>query len=172
MLLQIETNRLKLLPFTIKICEETLFGSESALAELNINPAIGWPDLEILDTMPRILINLNKVQSPSGFESWMILNKSTNTLVGDIGFKGSPNEHGGIDLGYGIVKSETQKGFAKEAALGLLEWASKQPGVKAITANCSRDNFASQNILAFLKFTKFREDHEMIYWKLLLPSVR
>jgi ribosomal-protein-alanine N-acetyltransferase len=171
MMLQIETKRLRLLPFTIKICEETLSGLTSALTGLDITPAIGWPDLETLDTLPRILINLNKVQSPSGFESWMVLDKSTNTLVGDIGFKGIPNERDEIDLGYGIVKSETQKGYAKEAALGLIEWAFKQTEVKAITANCSKDNLASQNILAFLNFKKLREHHAMIYWKLTFPVV-
>ncbi|PYF74086.1 GNAT family N-acetyltransferase [Pedobacter nutrimenti] len=167
MLLQIQTDRLKLLPFTIQICEEVLSSSTSCLTDLGISPAKDWPDLETLDTLPRILKNLNKVQSPSGFESWMVIHKSTNILIGDIGFKGSPNEYGEIDLGYGIVQSETQKGYAKEAALGLIEWAFKQAGIKAITANCSKENFTSQKILTFLNFTKIEEHQEMLYWKLL-----
>lgn len=167
MSLQIETNRLKLLPFTIQICEEVLSCSTSFLADLGITPGYGWPDLETLDTLPRILNNLNKVKSPSGFESWMVLNKSTNTLIGDIGFKGLPNEHGEIDVGYGIIKHETQKGYAKEAALGLIEWAFKQTGTKTITASCSKENLASQQILTFLNFNRVGEDQEMFYWKLM-----
>jgi len=167
MSLQIQTDRLKLLPFTIQICEEVLSCSTSFLADLGITPGYGWPDLETLDTIPRILNNLNKVKSPSGFESWMVLHKSTNTLIGDIGFKGLPNEYGEIDLGYGIIKSETQKGYAKEAALGLTEWAFKQTGIKTITASCSKENLASQQILTFLNFKKVREDHETFYWKLM-----
>lgn len=166
MSLQIQTDRLKLLPFTVQICEEALSCSTSSLIDIGITPGYGWPDLEILDTLPRILNNLNKVKSPSGFESWMVLNKSTNTLIGDIGFKGLPNEHGEIDLGYGIIKSETQKGYAKEAALGLIDWAFKQTGIKTITASCSKENLASQQILTFLNFTKVGEDQEMFYWKL------
>ena len=166
MSLQIETDRLKLLPFTIQICEEVLSCSTSSLVDLGITPGYGWPDLDSLDTIPRILNNLNKVKSPSGFESWMVLNKSTNTLIGDIGFKGLPNEHGEIDLGYGIINSETQKGYAKEAALGLIRWAFKQPGINTITASCSKENLASQRILTFLNFEKSGEDQEMIYWKL------
>lgn len=69
--------------------------------------------------------------------------------------------------GYGIVKSETKKGYAKEAALGIIEWAFKQDGIKTITANCSKENFALQKILAFLNFTKVEEDDEMIYWNLM-----
>ncbi|HAU52270.1 GNAT family N-acetyltransferase [Sphingobacterium multivorum] len=59
------------------------------------------------------------------------------------------------------------KGYAKEAALGLIEWAFKQAGVKAITANCSEENFASQKILTFLNFNVVKEYEGMIYWKLL-----
>ena len=165
--LQIQTDRLKLLPFTIHICEEVLSGSTSSLAVLGIIPGYGWPDLETLDTLPRILNNLNKVKSPSEFESWMVINKSTNTLVGGVGFKGLPNEQGDIDIGYGIIESETQKGYAKEATLGLIEWAFRQTGVKAITASCSKKNLASQQILTFLKFDKVGEDQEMVYWKLM-----
>lgn len=166
MSLQIQTDRLKLLPFTVQICEEALSCSTSSLLDLDITPGYGWPDLKTLDTLPRILNNLNKVKSPSGFESWMVLNKSTNTLIGDVGFKGLPNEHGEIDLGYGIIKSETQKGYAKEAALGLIDWAFKQTGIKTITASCFKENLASQQILTFLNFTKVGEDQEMFYWKL------
>jgi ribosomal-protein-alanine N-acetyltransferase len=167
MSIPIQTNRLKLLPFTVQICEETLSGEISCLTDLGIAPAKDWPDLETLDTLPRILTNLNKVPSPSGFESWMIIHKSTNVLIGDIGFKGTPNEYGQIDLGYGIVQSETQKGYAKEAALGLIEWAFMQAEVKMITASCSKENFASQKILVFLNFKKVEERDEMIYWELL-----
>lgn len=167
MSLQIQTNRLTLRPFTKQICEETLSSSTSSLVALGIIPARDWPDLETLDTLPRILANLNKVQSPSGFESWMIIHKSTNILIGDIGFKGTPNEYGQIDLGYGIVQSETRKGYAKEAALGLIEWAFMQAEVKMITASCSKENFASQKILTFLNFTKVEENNEMIKWGLL-----
>ena len=181
--LQIETDRLRLLPFTKQICEEVLAGSTAALSNMNIVTAFGWPDLETLDTLPRILINLNKVQSPSGFESWMIIDKSSNTILGDIGFKGIPNEHGEIDLGYGIVDSETRKGYAKEAATGLVEWAFAQSDVKCITANCSKENYASQHILAFLNFKIIKTgvlgkmdgrvlnsvtlpDDDMVYWSL------
>lgn len=91
MQLEIQTDRLKLLPYTIQICEEALSSSTSSLVALGIMPTKDWPDLETLDTLPRIINNLNKVQSPTGFESWMVIHKNTNILMGDIGFKGAPN---------------------------------------------------------------------------------
>lgn len=166
MLLPIETDRLILLPFTKKICEETLNNSFQELGIIGITPSYGWPDADTLDTLPRILNNLNKVIAPSGFESWMVIHKDTNSVIGDIGFKGLPNESGEIDLGYGIITNERRKGYAKEAAFGIIDWAFKQSPVKAITANCSKENSGSQRVLRSLKFETVEEDAEMIFWRL------
>jgi len=166
MLLPIETDRLILSLFTKKICEETLNNSFLELGILGITPSYGWPDTETLDTLPRILNNLNKVAVPSGFESWMVIHKDTNSVIGDIGFKGLPNELGEVDLGYGIMTNERQKGYAKEAAFGIIDWAFKQSPVKAITASCSKENLGSQKVLTSLNFNKIEEDHEMIFWRL------
>ena len=54
--LEILTERLILLPFTIEICEEVLSGSTSFLADLGFTAGYGWPDFETLDPLPRILI--------------------------------------------------------------------------------------------------------------------
>lgn len=136
---------------------------------MGIKPCKGWPDLETLDTLPRILNNLDKVAEPSGFESWMIIETSTNLIIGDIGFKGLPDKNGEIDLGYGIIASERMKGFALEAAAGILKWAFLQKTVKAITANCQVANLGSQKILSLLRFSVVKQEGEMIYWRLPSP---
>lgn len=82
--LHIQTSRLTLLPFTKIICEETLNNSTVMLTSLGIIPCNGWPDLETLETLPRIMINLDKVKKPSGFESWMMIERSTNLIIGDL----------------------------------------------------------------------------------------
>ena len=166
MSLEIHTERLRLLLYTQQICNEVLSGSTTSLLALGIHPADGWPDWDTMDTLPRILSNLQKVPSPTGFESWMIIHKDSSTLIGDIGFKGLPNKQGEIDLGYGIISQQTGKGYAKEAATGLIKWALQQPGVTAITASCASGNHASQRILTYLNLSKVIEDQEMMYWRL------
>ena len=52
------------------------------------------------------------MDSPTGFESWMIIKKDTLEIIGDLGFKGFNHQKGSIDLGYGIIKEERQKGYA------------------------------------------------------------
>lgn len=169
-MLYIQTPRLTLLPFTKIICEETLDNSDVTLKSLGIVPCKGWPDSETLDTLPRIIINLDKVKEPSGFESWMIIERDSNLIIGDIGFKGLQNEAGEIDLGYGIIDIARKKGFAYEASAGIVKWAFEQKTVKAITANCLVDNLGSKKILSSLNFSVIKKDDEMIWWRLSEPN--
>ncbi|MDR5000979.1 GNAT family N-acetyltransferase [Brevibacillus parabrevis] len=83
----------------------------------------GWPDEDAIETLPKIIKNLELVGEPTGFESWMIVKQDGNTIIGDAGFKGRPNDQGEVDIGYGIIGNERKKGFAVEAARGLVHWA-------------------------------------------------
>lgn len=47
-----------------------------------------WPDDDIMETLPIIIYNLSRVESPTGFESWMIIKNDTLEIIGDAGFKG------------------------------------------------------------------------------------
>lgn len=166
MLLQVNTSRLTLLPFTKLICEETMNKSTAILNSLGIRSCEGWPDLELLEALPRIIINLEKVKEPSGFETWMIIERKTNLIIGDVGFKGLPTKAGEIDLGYGIVANKRRKGFAHEAAAGIVKWAFDQKNIKVITASCLSDNLGSKKTLSLLNFTKIEEFNGMIFWTL------
>ena len=85
--LQLNSERLILIPYTIQICEDVLNDNYTSIEKLNLKRGINWPDADVLDTLPRILMNLSKVNSPTGFESWMIIKKQTKEIIGDIGFK-------------------------------------------------------------------------------------
>lgn len=85
---KLSTPRLILIPYTIEICQSILRSDYTHLEALSLKKGISWPDHEVLDTLPRIINNLNKVASPTGFESWMIIKKDTLEIIGDLGFKG------------------------------------------------------------------------------------
>ncbi|TGV29651.1 N-acetyltransferase, partial [Mesorhizobium sp. M00.F.Ca.ET.186.01.1.1] len=131
----------------------------------------GWPDEDAIETLPKIIKNLELVGEPTGFESWMIVKQDGNTIIGDAGFKGRPNDQGEVDIGYGIIGNERKKGFAVEAARGLVHWAFSQPEVKAITARCRIDNADSAKILGKLNFQEKLRDEEMICWSLTREDV-
>ena len=164
------TSRLILIPFTIEICKNILNYDYRDLKILKLKKGISWPDADVLDTLPRIINNLNKMEYPTGYESWMIIKKDTSEVIGDLGFKGFNIEGENIDLGYGIIKEERQKGYAVEAVSELINWAFTTKIVKNITANCLRENIDSIKLLNKFNFIQDSFDNEMIYWRLSIDA--
>jgi ribosomal-protein-alanine N-acetyltransferase len=163
---KLTTERLILIPFTIDICRNILNNDYSDLEALNLKKGICWPDENVLETLPRIINNLNKVECPTGYESWMIIKKNTLEVIGDLGFKGFNSEEENIDLGYGIIKEERRKGYAVEAVNEIIRWALSTKIVKKITANCLTQNIDSINLLNKFNFIQDRIENDMIYWSL------
>lgn len=102
----------------------------------------------------------------TGFESWLIIKKDTQEIIGDVGYKGYNFEFQNIDIGYGIITEERGKGFAEEATRELIRWAFSQEIVKEITAKCFIDNAQSINLLKKLGFIQIHENEHVIDWSL------
>lgn len=164
---KITTERLYLIPFTIPIAQEVLNQQYTILSDMGLNLSQGWPDEDMMETLPRIVTNLELVEEPSGFESWLIVEKESKAIIGDIGFKGKPDPEGSVDLGYGIVDAARRKGYAIEAGAALIKWAFKQQQVKVITARCMHVNEGSTKTLERLGFYQKVIKEEMVHWFLL-----
>lgn len=164
------TERLILIPYTIDLCRNILNSDYRDLAVLSLKKGKSWPDADVLDTLPRIINNLNKVEFPTGYESWMIIKKDTLEIIGDLGFKGLNIEDKNIDLGYGIIKEERRKGYAEEAVNEMIKWAFSNEIIKEITANCLVENIGSINLLTKLNFRQVKTEDDMIYWNLVNPN--
>lgn len=161
----IKSERLTLIPFTTKICNELLNQEYNSIIELSLKRGINWPDEEILETLPRIIKNLDKVGIPTGFESWMIIKTDTKEIIGDVGFKGFNRITNSADIGYGIIEAERRKGYAEEACKALINWAFISNDLQHITASCLIDNIGSANLLKKLNFECIAEEEEMFFWE-------
>jgi [ribosomal protein S5]-alanine N-acetyltransferase len=160
------TERLILIPYTIQICKNVIDGDFSDIVKMGFKKGKSWPDNDVLETLPKIINNLSKVEAPTGFESWMIIKSDMLEVIGDLGFKGFNDAEGSIDLGYGIIKEERRKGYANEAVAKLIIWAFSNERVKEITAKCLIDNVISINILKKFNFNEIKKDSEMVYLSL------
>jgi [ribosomal protein S5]-alanine N-acetyltransferase len=160
------SKRLILIPFTLQICKNLTNDDFSDLQKMGLKKGQSWPDSDVIETLPKIIANLSKVESPTGFESWMIIKKDTLEIIGDAGFKGFNCEEENIDIGYGIIKEERRKGYAEEAVTELLQWVQSMKIVKEITARCLIENVSSVNLLRKLNFTEKKKDDVMFYWSL------
>lgn len=108
------------------------------------------------------------IQTPQlyGFGPWLILDKHSKLIIGDIGFKGLP-QNGSIDLGYSIVTEKQGQGFATEATNALCAWALQSSAVHSITASCFDWNLPSIAVLQKCKFIPTSKQEQIIHWNLL-----
>ena len=120
-------------------------GDRSAAADaLGAELDADWPAPDLLDVLP----------GTEPFGAWAIVERATSTVIGDIGFHGPPDADGVVEIGYSVVPSRRRRGYAVEAARGLIAWAIAQPGVKTIVAGSTADNAASIATLERLGFER------------------
>ena len=130
-----------------------ILASDRAAAAESIGATLDpeWPLRDLLDILPAH-IALRDDDLPFGV--WVIVERSTNTVVGDIGFHGPPRADGTAEIGYSIVPSRRGRGYATEAARTLIDWARLQARVRRIVARCLPDNAASIKVLERLGFVR------------------
>lgn len=103
----------------------------------------------------------------TGFDTiWMIIKKEDSTVIGDLGFKGNPDEKGVVEIGYGIVKDEWGKGYGYEAVKALINWGFSNSLVQCIKADCLHDNIGSIKILEKVGMKEVSRNQDYIFWEL------
>ena len=96
----------------------------------------------------------------------VIVERSSNTVIGSINLKGPPDKDGDVEFGWGLNDGARGKGYATEAAAAVLEWAFQQQGVRSVSATILEDNLVSQRVAQRLGLTKtkiIRRDQPL--WK-------
>ena len=188
----LETLRLMLLPCS---CDELLLGHRSfaRLAQrkgLRLYP--GTPDnrrlqkrvfrakARLIDEHPQTWLLCT---------AWLIVEKKTQTVMGDLGFKGYwPQENfwdafparemrsgrrteRGIELGYGLYHPFHGQGYMTEAVSALCRFAlcQTQHPVCRIEALTRPDNSASHRVLEKNGFRRGGEQDGLFFWEKIKP---
>ncbi len=146
----IKTERLTLIPLTLKQLETGLKSIKQLALELNI------PIIENLisgNTERAVYMKVGKMHSVPEelhpwFTYWLIVIDGENIGAGMAGFKGNPDKNGEVEIGYGIDPIYQSRGYMSEAVKALVDWAFSHPECKAINApNVLPNNFPSQKVL-------------------------
>ncbi|SFC40368.1 GNAT family N-acetyltransferase [Clostridium uliginosum] len=161
------TNKLILIPITLEITKSLINGSSKEIEKLGIKCDKKWPTEDTMDILPIINNSLEKNKIPTGFETWMIVDKNNKRIIGDIGFHGSPNEKGEVEVGFGLVEHERGKGFGFESLNAIMDWLNFQESVKVIKAECLISNKPSARILEKAGLKEINRDNELIYWEFI-----
>jgi len=107
------------------------------------------------------------VAAPWGL--FVIVDAMSGVAIGGIGFKGSPNERGEIEIGYGICDSFQGRGVATDAVVGLCDFARR--GARIILAETEQTNVASQRVLEKAGFQCANRDGDLLLWRKVLDEV-
>lgn len=147
--MELQTERLKIVP-----CTDDLLSMFST-KEYKIGPHIKM-----------FLEKLREDSTQYGWGVWLVINKENNTIIGDIGFKGKPNSENTVEVGYGIIPSAQNKGFATEAVNEIINWAFTHDDVDKVVAECLHDNIPSIKVLEKLNMNKIGTVNDMLKWEL------
>src|SRR6266508_1168344 len=141
-MLQIESDRLRLVPCSVAVAQAAIADRAQLAAALGIRVPDDWPAEDLRDFLPA----------------------SGQTLIGDIGFKGPPDATGAVEIGYSVLPAFRRRGYATEAARALVGWAAAQPGVRRVTAECLADNSASIRVLEKAGLRQVGRDEHGLKW--------
>jgi len=155
---RLATERLELRPLPAEAAAALPDDRETASRLAGAALAPDWPAQELRDVLPR-------QTRAATFGIWVMIERETTTIVGDVGFHGPPDEAGTVEIGYSVVADRRRRGYATEAARAMVAWALAQPGVREVVAGCERTNDASIRTLERLGFVRTGEAGDELRWR-------
>lgn len=163
--MELFTSRLKLTTINLEFLNAIELKDENFLNKLGYKTNWEWPEQDYLEAIPYFKKLLIKNGSSQGYDTWLVLDRFTNEILGATGFINSPDETGTIEIGFGINFSKRGQGYCVEAVKALICWAAAQNGVKQIIAKCELTNLASRRVLEKLNFSVTEQKDNLLYWK-------
>jgi RimJ/RimL family protein N-acetyltransferase len=97
---------------------------------------------------------------------WLVVVEAARFGAGLVGFKGTPDGCGEVEIGYGIDPAFRNQGFMTEAVRALMAWAFEDPTCQAVIADPRQDNVASQRVLAKAGMTVCQETRDAQLWRI------
>jgi RimJ/RimL family protein N-acetyltransferase len=155
----IETTRLTLRALTPDDAEAIVAGNRAGRSWAVDFPTPGDVNIAGAALVGKVAFAIDTM--PWGL--FTIVERSSEESIGGIGFKGSPNERGETEIGYGVCLSHQGRGVATEAVLALCDFARRR--ARVILAETDRDNVASQRVLAKSGFRTCGATDELILWR-------
>lgn len=144
----IHTQRLQLILYSAENLLALTAGYEDFEQSFGLPAASGLRDFIVSqEILPDWLAHLRN--SP-GIGSWVygfaVVDRESRLVIGNVGFKGPPDEAGMLEIAYGIVPLFQGQGFATEAAAAGVQFAFAN-GVQCVRAHTLPTGNASTRVL-------------------------
>ena len=148
----IRTERLDLIVATVDLLRSELVSHAAFGDLLGLPIPADWPPGEYDEAAIRWV--LARLEPPDARPEWWfhyLVRRATASepaaLVGCAGYKGPADESGTVAIGYSVLPGERRRGYAAEAARGLVAHAFAQPGVRRVIAETLPELEASIGVL-------------------------
>jgi RimJ/RimL family protein N-acetyltransferase len=123
-------------------------------------------------------LRLGQMRSDPRWQQWLvraILLGPERKMIGHVGFHGPPREGEKLEVGYTIFPGYRGHGYATEAVVALMGWATSAHGIRRFVASVSPTNQPSLAIVRKLGFLQTgvqwdEEDGEELVFELELPA--
>lgn len=94
------------------------------------------------------------------YTEWKICLKREGTVIGEAGFKGTPDEKAEVWIDYAIKENFQGQGYGMEAVKALTDWAFSNENIYFVLAEVLPDNKKSQRLLEKLGFKLMEKNGE------------
>jgi ribosomal-protein-alanine N-acetyltransferase len=133
----------------------------AAAAVIGAGLSTAWPAADLLDVLP-----MQAAAEPADerFGVWLMIERDTNTVVGDIGFLGPPDA-GTVEIGFSVVPDRRRRGYATDATRALIDWAFRDAGVREVVARSEPENEASARVLRAAGFAQTGQTRGFVRWR-------
>ncbi|QAS51127.1 GNAT family N-acetyltransferase [Halobacillus litoralis] len=163
--MELKTARLQLFPITVDLAQTLMKNSLAFYYKFQLPWNKNWPHDGLKALLPMYAERLENDAEELGFGPWVIMDEKGEHVIGDIGFKGKPDDEGNIQIGYQVVASERNFGYASEAVDALCQWAFQSGGVEGVEAECDKSNIPSQKVLINNGFVHTGKNQDILVFK-------
>lgn len=154
----IRTPRLDLVAATAEVLEAELRGHAELAAVLDARVPQAWPPP--LYDEDAVQWALKCLRDDAAFEEWGVryfvarepMAGGGAVAVGAGGYKGPPRDQDWVEIGYSVLPEYQRRGFASEAARGLVRHAFRDPRIERVTAETLPQLWPSIGVLEKVGF--------------------
>ncbi len=125
---------------------------------------VDWPPVMVKNLIEEDLLEYRNIEELMKWSVWIMVEKKSQRIIGDIGFKGIPDFDGRVEIGYGVDTDFRRRGLCYEAAAALVDMALKDVRVECILAECLKNNTGSIAVLKKVGFDQTGENDLNYLW--------
>jgi ribosomal-protein-alanine N-acetyltransferase len=148
---EMTTPRLRLYAPALADVEALLRGERDELgARINATVSEEW---WLGPSLIRLLPNLSETMRREPGDArwiWMVINPTSASVIGDIGFHGPLRDGATVEFGYSLVPEARGYGYATEACVAMIRWTFIHTKVAQVIAQIDPANAASLRVAAKL----------------------